>query len=251
MLGVINGTAPNPVRLAEMCDHLGNVLGRPSWLPVPEFALKAVLGEGAFVVRMSLFSCHSLACSWLFQLPINNFQTNCRFLKGKGWCLLEPKNWVSHSNTAMWRMHLKPLCLEAWHKPTIACMHIASSFSLRMQTSPTVTWVILFCSFCWMILLQTLADAKICCGILLFGFQIRHVFIAFYCKYCSIGLRMVLRPSLVLSTNQILVYHLPPEESISFLNLDEVCSGRFTTIRISFTRFLNLEKKRFWKIGSR
>ncbi|XWS55001.1 hypothetical protein CRYUN_Cryun10bG0137400 [Craigia yunnanensis] len=48
--GVINGTAPNPVRLAEMCDHLGNVTGRPSWLPVPDFALKAVLGEGASVV---------------------------------------------------------------------------------------------------------------------------------------------------------------------------------------------------------
>ncbi|PIA57194.1 hypothetical protein AQUCO_00600137v1 [Aquilegia coerulea] len=48
--GVINGTAPNPVRLAEMCEHLGNVLGRPSWLPVPDFALKAVLGEGACVV---------------------------------------------------------------------------------------------------------------------------------------------------------------------------------------------------------
>ncbi|KAG8655872.1 epimerase family protein SDR39U1 homolog, chloroplastic [Manihot esculenta] len=48
--GVINGTAPNPVRLAEMCDRLGNVLGRPSWLPVPDFALKAVLGEGASVV---------------------------------------------------------------------------------------------------------------------------------------------------------------------------------------------------------
>lgn len=48
--GVINGTAPNPVRLAEMCQHLGNVLGRPSWLPVPEFAVKAVLGEGASVV---------------------------------------------------------------------------------------------------------------------------------------------------------------------------------------------------------
>ncbi|GMH18160.1 hypothetical protein Nepgr_020001 [Nepenthes gracilis] len=48
--GVINGTAPNPIRLAEMCDHLGNVLGRPSWLPVPGFALKAVLGEGACVV---------------------------------------------------------------------------------------------------------------------------------------------------------------------------------------------------------
>ncbi|GKV21036.1 hypothetical protein SLEP1_g31069 [Rubroshorea leprosula] len=48
--GVINGTAPNPVRLAEMCEHMGNVLGRPSWLPVPDFALKAVFGEGASVV---------------------------------------------------------------------------------------------------------------------------------------------------------------------------------------------------------
>ncbi|KAJ6310766.1 hypothetical protein OIU76_015476 [Salix suchowensis] len=48
--GVINGTAPNPVRLAEMCEQLGNAMGRPSWLPVPDFALKAVLGEGASVV---------------------------------------------------------------------------------------------------------------------------------------------------------------------------------------------------------
>ncbi|KAL7125427.1 hypothetical protein ABFS83_14G116600 [Erythranthe nasuta] len=48
--GVINGTAPNPVRLSEMCDQLGSALGRPSWLPVPDIALKAVLGEGACVV---------------------------------------------------------------------------------------------------------------------------------------------------------------------------------------------------------
>uniref|UniRef100_A0A2N9FP14 DUF1731 domain-containing protein n=1 Tax=Fagus sylvatica TaxID=28930 RepID=A0A2N9FP14_FAGSY len=48
--GVINGTAPNPVRLAEMCSQLGTVMGRPSWLPVPDIALKAVLGEGATVV---------------------------------------------------------------------------------------------------------------------------------------------------------------------------------------------------------
>ncbi|CAM6115069.1 unnamed protein product [Calypogeia fissa] len=48
--GVINGTAPNPVRFTELCDRLGAVLGRPSWLPVPEFALKAILGEGASVV---------------------------------------------------------------------------------------------------------------------------------------------------------------------------------------------------------
>lgn len=49
--GVINGTAPNPVRLGEMCEQLGSAMGRPSWLPVPELALKAVLGEGASVVR--------------------------------------------------------------------------------------------------------------------------------------------------------------------------------------------------------
>ncbi|CAH9056572.1 unnamed protein product [Cuscuta europaea] len=48
--GVINGTAPNPVRLGEMCSQLGSVLGRPSWLPVPDFALKTILGEGATVV---------------------------------------------------------------------------------------------------------------------------------------------------------------------------------------------------------
>ncbi|GAV73363.1 Epimerase domain-containing protein/DUF1731 domain-containing protein [Cephalotus follicularis] len=48
--GVINGTAPNPVRFVELCNQLGNALGRPSWLPVPDFALKAVLGEGAAVV---------------------------------------------------------------------------------------------------------------------------------------------------------------------------------------------------------
>ncbi|XP_020241978.1 epimerase family protein SDR39U1 homolog, chloroplastic isoform X2 [Asparagus officinalis] len=48
--GVINGTAPNPVRLSEMCEQLGQVMGRPSWLPVPDFALKAVMGEGATIV---------------------------------------------------------------------------------------------------------------------------------------------------------------------------------------------------------
>ncbi|MCO5546881.1 hypothetical protein L7F22_000318 [Adiantum nelumboides] len=48
--GVINGTAPNPVRFSEMSDQLGSALGRPSWLPVPAFMLKAVLGEGAELV---------------------------------------------------------------------------------------------------------------------------------------------------------------------------------------------------------
>lgn len=48
--GVFNATAPNPVRMSEFCHTLGEVLHRPSWLPVPSFAIEALLGEGANVV---------------------------------------------------------------------------------------------------------------------------------------------------------------------------------------------------------
>lgn len=41
--GTYNATAPNPVRMSELCSSLGRVLGRPSWLPVPEFALQVGL----------------------------------------------------------------------------------------------------------------------------------------------------------------------------------------------------------------
>jgi hypothetical protein len=48
--GVLNATAPNPVRMSEFCQVLGKTLNRPSWLPVPSFALEALLGDGAMVV---------------------------------------------------------------------------------------------------------------------------------------------------------------------------------------------------------
>jgi uncharacterized protein (TIGR01777 family) len=48
--GIYNATAPNPVRMARACEALGQALHRPSWLPVPEFVIEALLGDGAVVV---------------------------------------------------------------------------------------------------------------------------------------------------------------------------------------------------------
>ncbi|MBD2436357.1 TIGR01777 family oxidoreductase [Nostoc sp. FACHB-110] len=50
MEGVYNATAPNPVRMNDLSQTLGQVLYRPSWLPVPAFAIEALLGDGAIVV---------------------------------------------------------------------------------------------------------------------------------------------------------------------------------------------------------
>jgi uncharacterized protein (TIGR01777 family) len=50
MSGVYNATSPNPVRMNQLCQTLGEVMNRPSWLPVPDFVLEILLGDGAIVV---------------------------------------------------------------------------------------------------------------------------------------------------------------------------------------------------------
>ncbi|MEL6495781.1 MAG: TIGR01777 family oxidoreductase [Cyanobacteria bacterium J06623_7] len=50
MSGTYNATAPNPVRMGKLCQTLGEVMNRPSWLPVPDFVLEVLLGDGAIVV---------------------------------------------------------------------------------------------------------------------------------------------------------------------------------------------------------
>lgn len=45
--GAVNATAPNPATMKEFCKTLGQVLGRPSWAPVPAFVLRLLLGEMA------------------------------------------------------------------------------------------------------------------------------------------------------------------------------------------------------------
>lgn len=48
--GIFNATAPYPVTMNTLCQTLGNVMKRPSWLPVPKIALELLLGDGAKVV---------------------------------------------------------------------------------------------------------------------------------------------------------------------------------------------------------
>ena len=48
--GPVNAVAPEQVRNAELARALGHALHRPSWLPVPGFALKVAVGEFAEVL---------------------------------------------------------------------------------------------------------------------------------------------------------------------------------------------------------
>lgn len=52
--GAYNLNAPNPVTMNEFADKLGEVLNRPSFFRVPEFALNLVLGEAADPILDSL-----------------------------------------------------------------------------------------------------------------------------------------------------------------------------------------------------
>jgi hypothetical protein len=53
MAGPVNATAPNPVTNAEFSHALGAALHRPSWLPMPGFALRAIVGEMADVALIN------------------------------------------------------------------------------------------------------------------------------------------------------------------------------------------------------
>ncbi|MEG5034652.1 thylakoid membrane protein ThyD [Microcoleus sp. AT3-D2] len=69
--GVLNATSPNPVRMNELCQTLGEVLKRPSWLPVPGFALEMLLGDGAKLVLegQKVLPKQTLASGFQYQYP--------------------------------------------------------------------------------------------------------------------------------------------------------------------------------------
>jgi uncharacterized protein len=69
--GVYNATAPHPVRMADLTQTMGQVMSRPSWLPVPAFALEALLGDGAKVVLegQEVLPQRTLAAGFEYQYP--------------------------------------------------------------------------------------------------------------------------------------------------------------------------------------
>jgi uncharacterized protein (TIGR01777 family) len=69
--GPVNAVAPGAVTMKTFCDALGQVLHRPSWLPVPGFALKAALGELGTLMTTGqrVGPAKALAGGYTFQYP--------------------------------------------------------------------------------------------------------------------------------------------------------------------------------------
>lgn len=51
--GAFNLSSPDPVTMSRFASAVGSALGRPSWIPVPGFALNLVLGEASNAVLAS------------------------------------------------------------------------------------------------------------------------------------------------------------------------------------------------------
>jgi uncharacterized protein (TIGR01777 family) len=69
--GPLNGTAPQPVTNKDFGKALGRVLGRPSFMPTPTFALRVMLGEVAEVISTGqrVLPRKPLALGFTFKFP--------------------------------------------------------------------------------------------------------------------------------------------------------------------------------------
>ncbi|MCS6897457.1 MAG: TIGR01777 family oxidoreductase [Nitrospira sp.] len=70
--GPLNAVAPEPETMRRFCDTVGRVLGRPSWLPVPQTALRLVLGElgSLLTTGQRVRPAKALAGGYTFQFPV-------------------------------------------------------------------------------------------------------------------------------------------------------------------------------------
>lgn len=69
--GVFNGTAPNPVRNETFTEALGEAMGEPTKISIPEFALKMMFGEMSEVMLASqrVLPVAAQAAGYEFQFP--------------------------------------------------------------------------------------------------------------------------------------------------------------------------------------
>lgn len=69
--GPLNAVAPEPVTMKTFCEVLGRVVHRPSWLPVPEFALNILLGELGTLMTTGqrVIPAKAMAGGYTFQYP--------------------------------------------------------------------------------------------------------------------------------------------------------------------------------------
>lgn len=69
--GPINAVAPEPVTMKTFCEVLGRLLHRPSWLPVPQFALNILLGELGTLMTTGqrVIPAKAMAGGYMFHYP--------------------------------------------------------------------------------------------------------------------------------------------------------------------------------------
>jgi len=69
--GPINAVAPESFTMAQFCTVLGQILHRPSWLPVPSFILNIMLGELATLMTTGqrVVPKKALSAGYQFQYP--------------------------------------------------------------------------------------------------------------------------------------------------------------------------------------
>jgi hypothetical protein len=69
--GPLNAVAPEPVTMKTFCEVLGQMLHRPSWLPVPSFVLNILLGELGTLLTTGqrVIPAKATAGGYLFQYP--------------------------------------------------------------------------------------------------------------------------------------------------------------------------------------
>lgn len=69
--GVLNATAPHPVTNRDFSHALATAVHRPALFPAPEFALKLVFGEGAYMVSegQRVLPAAALAAGYAFNYP--------------------------------------------------------------------------------------------------------------------------------------------------------------------------------------